>query len=390
MKISTIKKVIQNYLLQKKRCDVYKEEPIKKNKILFCSYRGRSYSCNPKYITEEILRQPNYAGFEVVWAFTKPEKYKWLEQHGIRVIEYYSEDFFRELMTAKFVVANMRLGIDFHKRPGQIYLQTWHGTLPLKTVEADAKKSLSLHYIMNAKSDSTKTDYIISGCKKRSEIIRQAFWYRGEILEIGNPRNDLFFESGKWKEIVSQKYHIEGKGIILYAPTFRKSKDLSVYNVDFERVLRVAEARFHQEYVVLCRLHPNLKGQKIVSTDQPNLIDVTDYDDMQELLSAADILITDFSSSMFDFAIMKKTCFLYASDYEAYVEKERDLYFDIENELPFPLAKNNEDLEQQIASFDEEVYQVKLEQLCKKIGLVEKGTAAKEVVKLFLSKRDAI
>lgn len=384
MKFSTVYKDIKNYIINYKKSKKYAKNQIEKNKIIFWSYRGKSYSCNPKYISEYILNNNNIYNMEIVWAFNNINEYKWMEKYGIKVVEYYSSEFFKELMTSHFIITNTRFGMDFHKRNGQIYIQTWHGTMALKTIEKDAEKTLNKYYLLNAKNDSKKTDYIISGCKMNSDIIKNAFWYNGKILECGNPRNDLFFDNKKCKEIISSKYNINDKSIILYAPTFRSNGDLSVYDIDFNMVLKIASEKFNRNFAILTRLHPNLKGNNIFKDYNENIIDVTDYDDMQELLSASDILITDFSSSMFDFCIMKKICFLYASDFDNYLKNERALYFDIKKDLPFPLATNNEKLLEIIKNFNENTYYKNLEKFNKKLDIVEDGNASKKIVELIL------
>ena len=205
MKLITLYKSIKNYIKNLKYSKIYSKDEIIKNKVIFWSYRGRTYSCNPKYITEYIINNNQDLDIQIVWAFKNIEEYRWLEDKGIKIVEYYSIDFFKELMTAHFIITNTRFGMDFHKRNGQIYIQTWHGTMPLKTIEKDARKKLGKHYIFNAINDSKKTDYILSGCKKNSDIIKKSFWYNGEILNIGNPRNDLFFTTEECKNKVLKK-----------------------------------------------------------------------------------------------------------------------------------------------------------------------------------------
>ena len=111
---------------------------------------------------------------------------------------------------------------------------------------------------------------------------------------------------------------------------------------------------------------------------------MTTYDDMQELLRASDILITDFSSSMFDFSIMNKVCILYASDFDEYLKNERKLYFDVKKELPFPVATNNLELKKVIENFNDTLYHENIEIFNKKLGIFEDGNASKKIVDLIL------
>lgn len=384
MNYKTIGKKIQEYIRIKRISKQYTKTSINPKKMILWSFRGRAYSCNPKYITEYIIRNGLLLDYEVVWAFNKPEEYMFLVDKGIKVIKYESNEFYEELMTSHYVITNTRVGFNYHKRNEQIYIQTWHGTMALKSIEKDAQKFLSAHYVANAINDSKKIDYIVSGSKKNTEIIRNSFWYKGKILEIGNPRNDIFFTPNKYKSIVEDKYNIRNKKIVLYAPTFRADGKIDAYDIDFHALIESLTNKYKCDFVILCRLHPNLKGNRIVCENAENVIDVTDYDDMQELLVAADVLITDFSSSMFDFCMMNKKCILYASDYEEYIKNERRLYFDITKDLPFPLAKSNEELISVIENFDEEHYSKRLRMFSDDvIGFIENGNASKQLIDLL-------
>ena len=354
---------------------------IKRNKIIFWSFRGRAYSCNPKYITEFILRNcPN--DFEIVWAFNDVKNFSFLRDRGVKVVKYYSRRFFDELMTSKFVVTNTRIGIDFHKRKGQIYIQTWHGTLALKKIEKDAWKHLKLSYVLNACCDSRNIDYLLSGCAANTLIFKKAFWYNGPILEIGNPRNDIFFDKENTRKKIDERYGTMNKKIVMYAPTFRKNNSLDVYGIDYVRILNSLNLKFKKEFVFFVRLHPNIKHLKFNNLTQ-DVYDVSDYDDMQELLSASDLLITDFSSSMFDFVIMKKICLLFALDYKEYISEERGTYFDVKADMPFPLATSNDELVTLIDKLNLDDYNRRLESFFYEIGVNESGDASKKMIDLM-------
>ena len=354
------------YLVSK----IYSLYRIDNTKIILWSFDGSTFSCNPKYITKYIL--DNKKNYKIVWGFKNPNKFKYLENNGIKIVKQYSKEFFYELMTSKFIITNARFTRPFYKRKKQVYIQTWHGTMAIKTIERDAETNLSKSYLRSAKRDSKKIDYLISGCKENSDIFRRAFWYNGPILEYGNPRNDIFFKQDECKKKIEEKYSIKHKTIILYAPTFRNSGNTKCYDIAYSNLIRTINKRFNCDSIVLTRLHPNLKGKKMFNKVSTSVIDVTDYDDMQELLSAADILITDFSSSVFDLLIMKKICFLYASDYFDYIAKERKLYFNIKEEL----IRN-------IQLFDNDKYNKKLEEFCNRLNFYEDGHASERVLNLI-------
>lgn len=310
--------------------------PIKKNKILFFSYYGNQYGCNPKYISQYLVKKN--LGYKIIWAFTKPEKYN---ISGIKKVKYYSFRFFYELCTSKVIITNYRMITLFKKRKNQLYIQTWHSSLRLKTIEKDAIANLPAYYIKMAQQDSQYIDCLISGCKFSTDIFKSSFWYNGLILECGTPRNDLFFSNKlNIKTKITEEYNIpQTNKLILYAPTFRQSYNLEYYNVDYIRLKEALHNRFGHEWTILVRLHPHLRQYSQQLLHGKQTVDVTNYDDIQELLAVSDILISDYSSLIFDFALTKRPCFLYVPDLNEYIQKERALYFDIKQ---LPLLKHHQ------------------------------------------------
>lgn len=350
--------------------------PVKRRKILFLSYYGSQYGCNPKYISEYIQRHAD--DYDIVWAFNNPEKYS---IPGIRKVKYYSLSFFYELCTAKFIITNYRMPLFFKKRQKQIYIQTWHSSLRLKTIEKDAESKLPPEYVRMAKRDSKAIDCLLSGCRFSTDIFKSAFWYDGLILECGTPRNDLFFnQTLNIKQKVARMYSIpEQKQIVLYAPTFRQDYRLDYYNIDYTKLVQALSARFGGEWAVLVRLHPHLQQYSQQLLDGSNAIDATSFDDIQELLAAADILISDYSSLMFDYSLTGRPCFLYLPDIDEYTQKDRKLYFDVKT-LPFIKAYSNKDLIESIKQFDEASYRYGLNDFNEHIGSFENGKSCKQLL----------
>ena len=350
--------------------------PIKRNKILFFSYYGNQYGCNPKYISQYLVKKN--LDYEIIWAFTKPEKYN---ISGIKKVKYYSFRFFYELCTSKVIITNYRMITLFKKRKGQLYIQTWHSSIRLKTIEQDAIANLPTYYIKMAQQDSRYIDCLISGCKFSTDIFKSSFWYNGLILECGTPRNDLFFSNElNLKTKITEEYNIpQTNKLILYAPTFRQSYNLEYYNIDYIRLKDALHHRFGDEWTILVRLHPHLRqfSQQLLHGKQT--VDVTNYDDIQELLAVSDILISDYSSLIFDFALTKRPCFLYVPDLNEYIQKERALYFDIK-QLPFIKASSNNDLLSTISTFDEKKYLSELTAFNNNIGSYENGNACERII----------
>lgn len=359
----------------------YCHTPIQNNKIILWANSFKQYGCSPKYITEYLIK--HYPGaFDIVWVFEPGASFPEDLSKKVRVVYYFSLEYLKELHTAKFVICNMRTGDAYywHKRPEQIYIQTWHSSLRLKKIEGDAIDSLGQEYAAVAQKDSQKIDLLLSGCKFSTDIFKRAFWYDGEILESGTPRCDILrnnTEETRAKVFRHYGLPMDSK-LALYAPTFRSNKPSDFLGMDFERLQKA----LGDNWVIGARLHPNILNSVEVSGAVP----MSKYPDMQELIAAADLLITDFSSCMFDMAIAKKPCMLYAPDLEEYLAKERGLYFAIEN-LPFPIAKSMDALCKLIADFDEEAYQKNLSAFMDTIGSYEDGHAAERVCNYIWRKK---
>ncbi|MDZ5254378.1 CDP-glycerol glycerophosphotransferase family protein [Clostridium sp. LIBA-8841] len=353
--------------------------PIKKNKIFFYSYYGSQYGCNPKYISEYIVK--NYPGkFDLVWAFSSLKSKGNIP--GVRKVKITSLRYIYELCTSKIIITNFRTTDTFIKRKDQYYIQTWHSSLRLKQIERDAEDTLPKDYVKMAKSDSKKIDLLLSGCKYSTDIFKRAFWYDGEIFEHGTPRNDIFFEKNTMaNQEIKYKLNInKDKKIILYAPTFRKNNGLEVYNIDYSLIINSLKNKFNNDWFFLVKLHPHLVSKSRDLVFGEGVIDVTSYDDIQELLSVSDILISDYSSLMFDFALSEKPCFLYVPDLDEYTKADRKLYFDIKA-LPFISVKNNIELKAAIEDFDLYKYKKGLKDFSKEIGSFEEGKCCENLLK---------
>lgn len=360
---------------------IFKTSPVKRGRVVMWSYDFKQYSCNPRALTEYLLE--HHPEFEIYWVFRKRLDISGVDSR-IKCIRFRTLEFLRVINTAEFIITNCRtdpFSIHWKKREGQKYIMQWHGGVALKKIEKDAADKLSFMYLDKAQRDSQACDLMISGCDFQTKLIQEVFWYDGEILEKGIPRNDIFFNKGRHAEIkvkVYRKYDLpEDTRIVLYAPTFRKPVTIEPYRLDWNKVIPAFEKFLGTSKItVMLRLHPNLIGKADTSSllNHPGMIDVTNYHDMQELLCISDVLITDYSSSMFDFSIMERPCFIFAADLEKY---DRGYYFNF-NELPYPLARTQEDLIQEINSFSSDNYSQKLKEFMKtKVGLFETGNASK-------------
>lgn len=349
--------------------------PIQSNKVIFSNMKNMGYGGNPKYIAEELLRTDLEKKLDLVWVVSD-ERYSFPE--GIRTVLFGSYEYYFELATARIWIDNTRKNYDARKRKGQYYIQTWHGAAPIKKVEKDVEASLTDIYIVNAKRDSEMADLFLSGSKFYTELYRRSFWYDGVIMEAGLPRQDVFWKGGSVRRKVFEYYGIdEETSMALYAPTFRRDFTNQYYDMDFTAVLSALQRRFNRKFILAVSKHPDNRYVEY-NFDNKGFIAVEQYDDFEELLMAADVLVTDYSGCMYDFSYTRRPVFLYQRDYELY-KTDRDFYVPME-ELPFIKAHSNEELVRRIEEFDLVRYQKEVDAFMDKMGNYDDGTASEKVV----------
>lgn len=322
--------------------------PVQHNKIVVTNFYGRGYGDNLKPIVAELLRRD--ADLDIVWLTADCAAAESLPAE-VRAASYAAKERIRELCTAKVWLDNNRKGARV-KKPGQWYLQTWHG-FALKRIERDVEDTLPAGYAQYAARDSAQTDLIVSNSALMTKIYRESFWYSGEVAEFGSPRNDLFFApaAGIRDKVCAALHLPAGVLIALYAPTFRADGSMEAYCLDYARLRAALAQRFGGNWVVLVRLHPHVMAQaQALHFDGLTTFDATRYDDMQELLAAADAVVSDYSSLMFDYGLTGRPCFQFAVDIEAY-QKDRNFYFPL-TQMPFPLAQSNDALEAAVLGWD--------------------------------------
>lgn len=355
--------------------------PVKANRVVFISYEGQRYACNPKYVSE-YLEQAYPGKWEIVWVLNKPENYPALKERGIRLVKNDSLAFMKAIMTAKAIVSNNGIAIYFPPlRKSQCFVNTWHGGGAYKRVLCDWKTD-PLEKKINTMI-AAQTHWFISSSKRFSEVMEEAALIPQEKMkEWGMARNDLLFSvPAPIVRKVKQAFGFpDDCHIVLYAPTYRGGTTTSVEaatvmteRLHVENCLAALERRFGGDWRFLYRDH--YFNQEQVREPQPRAVDASTYDDMQELLCAADVLITDYSSSMWDYSFTGRPGFLFAPDRAQY-ESERDFYTPIE-EWPFPLAQSNEELVQNIEQFSEESLAQRIKGHHESLGSCETGCAAK-------------
>lgn len=351
--------------------------PIDKNLIVFESYYGKGFEDSPSVIASEIASR-NVSNVKLIWLVRDEDAIKTLPTYVMPVKRFTIRELFY-LSRASVWVDNCRKSKGIKKRKGQYYIQTWHAGISGKKVEKDVISTLSPGYVQNAIHDSQIADIFLSGSRWTSELYRRAFWYDGEIMEEGLPRNDIFFNP---KEEICKKvrdfYNLDDSTrIAIYAPTFRQNGDTSCYNMDYTKALEILSKCWGGKWVLLIRLHPSISTQQTKISYTETILNGSIYPDMNELLITSDLLLSDYSSCMFDAMLINKHVIRYASDVVSYNE-ERGSYFD-EDELPFPLAQSNEELFSAIENYDREREIERQNDFLSRVGSVERGVAAKAI-----------
>ena len=364
--MNVLQKVTRNVLWQ-----VLSFLPKNPKKAVCQSFYGRGYSDSPKAIAGELLAR----GWKVCWTVKGEEEAASLPE-GMIPLRVESPRAIFHLCTAGVWVDNARKWSFTRKRGKTLYVQTWHG-FPLKRIEGDAAEALPADYLASARHDSQMCDLFLSNSRFLTDIYRRAFWYGGQVLEAGFPRNDILAQPHpELGEKVRRALSLpQGKRLALYAPTFRKDKGLSAYDMDSPRCAGALEKRFGGEWLLLAKLHPNIAEKAgEMDLDPRYIVNASDYPDIQELYLACDVLLTDYSSVMFDYLVTGKPCFLYVNDLAAY-KNDRNFYYDIDR-LPFPRAEDNPQLEAAILGYDPQAQKQREEAFCREFGLTESGTAA--------------
>lgn len=365
--------------------------PVFKNTAFFRSFNGQ-YNDNPKYISEALHEK--YPDLKIVWAIRDGKRESFPDY--VKVVELYSKEYAKYIARSQIVIDNysgcrtnfavtnnpikrMLFRALSRRKKGQFNLSTWHGTA-LKHIALDEPKYKNAKFCKGY----FNTDLLIAGCDLTASEFRTAFAWEKEILKCGTPRNDILFKDcGKG---LKEKLGLPvDKKVVLFAPTFRDNVEMSglrqLKEMDIEKLLLALKEKFGGEWCFVFRSHNLVMSaiQKESVQLNADIINGNACEDMAEYLSCTDLLITDYSSSMFDYMLTKKPCFVYAPDLFTYKNAERGFYFEIE-ETPFDIAQTADGLIENIGNFRPEVYTRKAEEFLTRIGNAEKGRAADRIV----------
>lgn len=337
-------------------------------KLIIFNSLGRKYNDSPKKIYEEILKDERFKDYKFVWALDHPDEFNIPKCKKIKMdtIKY----FFMTLKAKGWVSAvNIERGLKFKKRE-TIYLNTWHG-VPMKAIGNSQKNRTDYDY-------SHIDLFCYSGDYEKKIYMRDFNIPEKNLLLSGMPRNDELYKikQDDIKKIKMKLGITKNKKVILYAPTWRDSKDKGK-NYKLVPPINITKWKkeLGDEYVVLMRTHSyttNLLGIEFDSF----IRDYSEYSNINDLLVISDILISDYSATIFDYSILGRPVICFGYDYEEY-KKSRDLYIDLEKELPSGVLRTEDEVLKKIKTLNYEIESKKTKKLREKV--LEKGGDATKI-----------
>jgi CDP-glycerol glycerophosphotransferase (TagB/SpsB family) len=349
-------------------------------RIVYNSFGGR-YSDSPRAIHEALRGRTDLSH---TWLADPTGRFG--IPAGIDSVPYGGPECRQALEAADVVVTNDHLALDWDKRPDAVYLQTWHGT-PLKRVHHDVLWAPPGR-LSALDRDVARWDHLLSPNQVSSPRLRQAFGFRGQLHETGYPRNDLLTnDTGEVRAAVRAELGIPaGVTAVLWAPTWR---DDLVFGdgagPDFQLPLDLADfdARLGGDHVLLLRLHSLVRGRPELA--HPSVRDVSAYQDIRELYLAADVLVTDYSSTMFDFAVTGKPIVFFTYDLADYRDRIRGFYFDLATVAPGPMLSTSAEVLAALTDLDAVAaeHAPRYEQFRRTFCHLDDGHATERVVDLF-------
>ncbi|MEU7352890.1 CDP-glycerol glycerophosphotransferase family protein [Streptomyces albidoflavus] len=310
--------------------------------VLYSSFDGRQYSDSPRAVHEELAARDT----SLTHLWTVRDQQVDLPP-GLTPVALWSAEWYEALARCRHIVTNTQLPEWFERAEGQYVVQTWHGT-PLKRIGRDLAGSPAAdpHYIAALPHRSAQWSLLVSPNRFSTPILRHAFGYTGPVLESGYPRNDLLDAHGRAERAARVRRRLgipEDRTVVLYAPTWREDRPKrgGRYALDLPLDPARAAAELGDSHVLLVRRH-YLVGGSVPGGD--NVRDVSRSPDVAELLLVSDVLVTDYSSLMFDFAQTGRPMLFHTWDLDHYRDTLRGFYFDFESSAPGPLLTDAEEV----------------------------------------------
>lgn len=326
-----------------------RELPLAEDLVLFESFLGKAYAGNPRYIYEALLR--SRPDLRCVWAYNGKARIP----GDPKVVTRGSAEYYQLLAQAKYRVNNIRFPVNGRKAE-TVYFQTWHGT-PLKRLSFDIEVSggPEVEARDSLYRESRAWSCLLSENRYCSEVLPRAFRYEGKVLEIGYPLTDVLLNPAVDRASQARALGLpEGKRFILYAPTWRDNKAIAAWQHEFDLNLDLAvvASGLPSDCVLLIKAH-HLVAEKLDHASLPdNVRDMSHVEDVNDLCIVADVLVTDYSSVFFDFAVTGRTVLFYCYDLDQYAAETRGLYLDMHTELPGPIVRTTAQLVHELADID--------------------------------------
>jgi len=376
--------------------------PIKKNVVVFSEYWGSGYGCNPRAIYEAL---PQFApNLTAVWVMEKDKVGKL--PAGVKHVAPNSLRQWVVFARAKYFVNNVNFPGAFKKRDGQVVIQTMHGT-PLKYCGLDVMNNAVASSAIDPKRKAPRKgdqavaldpsrskqefadllrrsdnwDFAVSSNAYSTEMWGHAYPCQYSWLEVGYPRNDVLVNASSI-EIAQARARIgvkDNQKAVLYAPTYRDVEGDSSLRIDFEELINKVDSSF---VFILRAHHTTTLGPKVADlVASGRVIDGSSFPSIIDCYLAADILITDYSSVMFDYAVLNRPIVIFADDWDAYQES-RGTYFDLLANPPGAVAINQAELDEIFMDglYDSAQSRARLHAFREKFCAFDKGTAAQQVI----------
>ena len=367
--------------------------------IIFSSFWGKKYNCNPKGIYEAMKDDPKYADYKFIWVFIDPKRYEFLEKEkNTIVVKLYSKEYYKYCAMAKYFITNVSMPGWVTPKKNQVYINTWHGK-PMKkigcniTVSAIPKKELKKTQ-KGFRRNGKQYTYLFSPAPFFTEKMANAYGLdktSKKVIEVGYPRNDFLFTYTK-EDVNRIKENLnipKDKKVILYVPTWRnyeydKTKSSYTYqnNLDFKKLCK----NLGKDYVILFKAHNLEEKNTEISEYNGFVYNVGDVDDINELYIVSDLMISDYSGAIFDYANLKRPMLYYMWDKDKYTNESQGIDFDFD-ELPGPIVIDENKLADAIKKEIKEFsYDDKYKKFNKKYNCLDGKDCAKKFVQKYINK----
>ncbi|WP_026907621.1 glycosyltransferase [Paucisalibacillus globulus] len=336
----------------------FEKTSIDEKMVLLETAHGEKIGGNPYAIYEKMIVDPKFNGFKYIWVLNNLDDWfyseKIKEKQNVVVVKRDSDEYIKYLAKAKYLINDTTFPFYFQKKEGQVYVNTWHGT-PIKTLGKDVKGTLGQH--KNAIRNFLHADYLVHPNRFTADIVNEAHElngiYQGKIVDSGYPRVDLTLNADKklvksfLEKVLEKKID---KKIVLYAPTWRGELG-KIKNIDEDLIKHVKEIQsgLPEDYILLLKVH-NLTYRFIKDNDIFENICIPNWFETNELLSIVDVLITDYSSIIFDFIPTKRPIILFTYDINDY-EEQRGMYLDVKD-LPGKICVSSDEIVREISNLN--------------------------------------